>query len=706
MPTLKTPIDQLTRVGKTTANQFKKLGLKTVQDLICHYPFRYDDYSKIFTIAQLKTAKSGTIKVKIDLIANHRSPRKRMTITEAIVSDKSDSLKVIWFNQPYLTKVLKSGQIIYLAGKIDYDNYYGLQLVNPSYESSAYPSQIHTGRLVPIYSTTTNLSQKQIRFLIRQALPAIQKIQDWLPRPIREQHVLMGLSFALEQIHFPQNKKWLNRACQRLKFDELLLIQLRNQTIRQKIKKRQAPCIKFKLQKTKKFVNGLPFELTNAQKKASWEIIKNLEKSSPMNRLLEGDVGSGKTVVAVTAILNVLLNNYQTAYMAPTEILAEQHFKTISQLLKDFSFRIALLTRENAKISPAPEQARCKAGKSKKIKKIDLLKKIANGDINLVIGTHALIQQGIKFKNLGLAVVDEQHRFGVKQRAKLIQQAAVKKVLNYSPHFLSMTATPIPRSVALTLYGDLDLSILDEMPAGRKKVITKIIRPDKIKHIYKFISEEINKGQQAFVICPLIDISDKLGVKSVKQEYKKLKESVFPDFNIGLLHGKLKAAEKEKIMKDFAENKINMLICTTVVEVGIDIPNASIMVINGSERFGLAQLYQLRGRIGRSQYQSHCFLFLESEGDKARQRLKALLSAKNGFELAEKDLEMRGPGEIFGRQQSGFFTSLKLARLSDVEIISKTQQTARQIFTQSPNLEKYPLIKQKIEQLTQTAHLE
>ncbi len=706
MITLKTPISELTQVGKTTAKQMEKLDIKTAGDLLSHYPFRYDDYSKILSIKDLKAKKSGTIKAKINLIANHRSPRKKMVITEAIVSDQTDSIKVIWFNQPFLTKALKSGQQVYLAGKIDYDDYYGLQLTNPSYELYKDKSPIHTGRLVPIYSTTSNLSQKQIRFLIRQTLPVIQEIQDWLPRTIRIKYNLTSLCFALEQIHFPQNKKWLEKSIHRLKFDELFLIQVRNQLIRQKIKSRTAPLIKFELEKTKKFVKSLPFKLTDPQRKSSWEIINDLGKNSPMNRLLEGDVGSGKTIVAVIAILNTILNHYQVAYMAPTEILAEQHFKNITELftplkknsLTEFkNFRIALLTRENIKTN-----------KSKKIKKSELLKQISLGKIDLIIGTHALIQEKIKFKNLGLAIIDEQHRFGVKQRSALIQQSTI-----HSPHFLSMTATPIPRSVALTLYGDLDLSIIDQLPPGRKKVITKIVGPEKIKDVYQFIKTEIKKGHQIFITCPLIDPSDKLGVKSVKEEFKKLSEKIFPDFEVALLHGKLKTNQKGKIMKDFIENKINILISTTVVEVGIDVPNASIMIIEGAERFGLAQLYQLRGRIGRSQHQSYCFLFLESKGDpptgeagKTKKRLQALLTAKNGFELAEKDLQLRGPGEIFGTGQSGFLANLRIAKLSDVEIIKQVQQAGQQIFQQGLDLKEYPLLKNKIDELTQITHLE
>jgi len=701
MLTPQTPITELTRVGRAIARQMEKLGIKTAGDLLTYYPFRYDDYSAIFDVKELKTKKSGTIKVKINLIANHRSPRKKITITEAIVSDKSDSLKVIWFNQAFLTKILKPGQMVYLAGKIDYDEYYGLQLTNPSYEICREKDPIHTGRLVPIYSSTARLSQKQIRFLIRQTLPLAQTTEDWLPRDIRTRYELTSLSFALEQIHFPQNQKWMEKASRRLKFDELFLIQTRNQLVRKKIRERRAKSVSLKTEKIKKFTQSLPFKLTDSQRKTAWEIVKDLGKEIPMNRLLEGDVGSGKTVVGAIAILDVLLNGHQATYMAPTEILAEQQFKNISELFQKYPFKIALLTREKIKIT----------GQGK-ITKQKLLKMSADGEIDLIIGTHSLIPsprnngRKIEFKDLVLAIADEQHRFGVNQRESLTRPSS-----DYSPHFLSMTATPIPRSVALALYGDLDISIISQMPTGRKPVITRIISQKEMKDVYEFTRQEIKKGRQAFITCPLIDPSDKLGVKSVKEEYKKISEDIFSDLKIGLLHGKLKAEQKEKIMRDFSENKINVLISTTVVEVGIDVPNASVMIIEGAERFGLAQLYQLRGRIGRSSYQSYCFLFSGNEKDhpvpeKTRKRLQALIQAKNGFELAEKDMELRGPGEIFGMEQSGFSNDLKIARLSDVEIIKETGEIAKSLFKNISELKKYPLLEKKINESIQTTHLE
>lgn len=689
-----TPISQLSRVGAATTKKLVKLNLKTANDLLYHYPFRYEDWSKLLTISELKTKKTGTIKGKINLIANHRSPRKKMIITEAIVSDRTDSIKVIWFNQQFLINILRPGTEVYLAGRIDYNEQYGLELLNPSYEIATDKTPIHTGRLVPIYPTTSNISQKQIRSLIRQVLPLAQDIDDWLPREIRTQYNLPNQSFAVEQIHFPASQNWLKRAIHRLKFDELFLIQLQNQIVRQEIKKQQAPIIKFHLEETQKFVENLPFKLTEAQRKSAWEILKDLEKPQPMNRLLEGDVGSGKTMMAIIAILNVFLNQFQTAYLAPTEILAQQHFANISRFLKNLPIKIALLTHSNQFLA------------EKKIKKVELLKMIAKQEIDVIIGTHAILEEKVKFKNLGLAVIDEQHRFGVEQRSKIKSDIQYTDCRIQYPHLLTMTATPIPRSLALTLYGNLDLSIIDEMLKNRKKIITQVVHGKDRERAYQFVRQQIKNGRQVFVICPLIDPSDKLGVKSVKEEYTRLKEKIFTDLEIGLLHGRLKSQEKEKIMAKFLANEIKILVSTTVIEVGIDVPNASMMMIEGAERFGLAQLYQLRGRVGRSSHQSYCFLFTEGPGSKINQRLKSLITAKNGFELAEKDLEMRGPGELFGTQQSGYLENLKIARLSDSQIIKEAQEVSGQILFNDPALKNYPLLKQRIKTLIQTKHLE
>ncbi len=702
------PVAELNRVGKTTATQLEKIGVKTIKDLLCHYPFRYEDYSQILTIKEFKTQRNGTIKVKIDLIANRRSPRKKMMLTEAIVSDQTGSLQVVWFNQGFLSKNIKSGQEIYLAGKIENANH-GLQLINPSYEICSNQKPIHTGRLIPIYPTTTRLTQKQIRFLVAQSLKINNNINDWLPLSVKNQYQLVEFLFAIQQIHFPKNRKTLTQARERLKFDELFLLQLKNQIIREKIKKEKAPAIEFKLEETKKFVDSLPFKLTDEQRKASWEIINDLKKENRMNRLLEGDVASGKTIVAVISCLNVILNDYQVAYMTPTEILAKQQFQNISNLLQKFKFPVGLFTRTNSFFYDP------KSRKNVKITRKDIFQKISSGEIKIIIGTHSLLGSSgkksrlkLKFKNLGLTIVDEQHRFGVKQRYNLTK---LESKNNLSAHFLSLTATPIPRSIALILYGDLDLSIIKKMPPGRKKIITKIVESYQKSDTYQFIQKEIAKGRQAFVICPLINPSlssplnssqiNKLETKSVKEEYHKLSQNIFPNLKIDFIHGKLKNEEKEKIMEDFNSGKTNVLISTTVVEVGIDVPNATIMIIKGSEHFGLAQLYQLRGRIGRGSDQSYCFLFAENEMPiKTKIRIEALLKAKDGFELAQKDLELRGPGEIFSTEQSGFLNSLKIAKLTDIDLNKKARLAA-----QSVN-KNYPDLMEKIKKSIDIIHLE
>lgn len=697
MLTPQSPIDQLHGVGETSFNKLKKLGISTLEDLLFYFPYRYDDLSKIIPISKIKTDEINTIKGKITVIKNHRTYFKRKIITEAIISDNSGSIKAIWFSQPFLIKILKPGEEVYFSGKAEEDKY-GFYLSNPVYEKIPPPTggwkkeTLNMGRLVPVYSLGEKLTQKQFRFWVRQALNYSQSIHDWLPEEIKKNLRLNDLNFCLEQIHFPKNKYLLDKTLFRLKFDELFLLQLKNKKIKNNLQKLKAKGIPFSLKETQKFVSSLPFQLTNSQRKVSWEILKDTQKENPMNRLLEGDVGSGKTLVATIAMLNAALAKYQSAFMAPTEILAKQHFETVSKVLKKFKINIALLIRNEQKICDHK-------GDIQKYKKGELLKKISSGEIGIVIGTHALLQEKVKFKNLSIVIVDEQHRFGVEQRALLSKSISHKKELNnivFYPHFLSMTATPIPRSFALTLFGDLDISILDEMPKGRKKIITKIVDPSDRPKAYQFIKSEVKKGKQIFIICPLIEESDKLGVKAVTIEYERLKKEIFPDLKIGLLHGKMKSEEKEKTRKELLENKINILVATSVIEVGVDIPNASVMVIEGAERFGLAQLYQFRGRVGRSEDQSYCFLFTDSQSQNTKRRLNALLVAKNGFELAEKDLEIRGPGEIYGEKQSGFLSSLRVAKLTDYAIIEIAKKWADKMIEDDPELEKHNLLKQKL----------
>ncbi len=696
MINLDTEVEAISPIAKKITPKLKKLGIHTAGDLLHYLPFRWEDWTKIKLIKDIEPNTNVTIKGQIELIQNKRSQWKKRLITEAIITDETDQIKAIWFHQPYLIQNLHPGDQLYLSGKVDQKED-GLQFVHPNFEkiTKYKTTTTHTARIVPIYPLTKNVTTKQLRFLISRIIHLSNKIPEWLPDDIILENKLNKLPIALKQIHFPDSQNLLNQAKDRLKFNEFFLLQLRTNLAKQELKKNKSLPIKFHEKETKKFVDSLPFTLTSAQKIAAWEIIKNMGKNTPMNRLLEGDVGSGKTIVACLAILNSTLNNCQTAYMAPTEILASQHFNTIAQLFKGLPINIALLTRTEKKL------INCKTSKTQNLKS-DIYKSISSGKIDLAIGTHALIQDKVTFNNLGLIIIDEQHRFGVQQRKSLKQ----KNKKGAIPHLLSMTATPIPRSLALTAYGDLDLSIINQMPKGRKKIITQVVPSEKRPEKYKFIQEQIKQGRQAFVICPLIDPSDKLGVKAVKDEYKKLNEKIFPNLHIGLMHGKLKTNVKEKVMNDFLNNKTQILVSTPVIEVGIDVPNATIMLIESAERFGLSQLHQFRGRVGRSNHQSYCFLLTESDSEVSIKRMHALMEYNDGFKLAEKDLEFRGPGEVYGISQSGYQDELKIAKLTDYLIIKKSKSAVEKIISRDPNLKKNPLIRQKIDEFENKIHLE
>ncbi|XOU94438.1 MAG: ATP-dependent DNA helicase RecG [Candidatus Kerfeldbacteria bacterium] len=687
---LETDIANLPKVGEKISKKINKLGIHNIMDLLFYYPSRYDDFSKITDIVKLKIGETATIKGQVSLIANKRAWRRKMYITECLINDTTESLKIIWFNQPFITKMIKQGDEVFFSGKIE-STKYGLQMVNPSYEKEK-KDQTHTARIVPVYPLTEKLTAKQVRYLIKSVLPLAEKIEEWLPENILKKYKLLPIHQAIREVHFPTNIKTLAQARTRLKFNEHILIQLKTEGIRKKISGQKSPATIFNEVLTKKFVSSLPFTLTNSQKQSAWEILQELNEKQPMNRLLQGDVGSGKTVVAALAMLNVIDNKYQCALMAPTEILANQHYKTIKSLFNKFDIKIALLTRTKKIFS------------DEEISQKELLENIENHKADIIIGTHSLIQQKVNFNKLGLVVVDEQHRFGVDQR-KLLKQKNQIENKDQMPHLLSMTATPIPRSLALTLYGDLDLSLITEMPKNRKEIITKIVGANNRDNTYNFIAEEIKKERQVFVICPLIEESDKLGVKAATAEFKKLSEDIFPNLNIGLLHGKLNKDEKQKAMDNFEDNKTNILVATSVVEVGVDIPNATIMMIEGADRFGLAQLHQFRGRVGRYKHQSYCFLFTDSQSDKTFERLKALIESHNGFEIAEKDLELRGSGEIYGLKQSGF-PNLKIASLTDFVIIKQTKEAAKIIFSTDPELNKLSNLKQRLEYFSQTVHLE
>jgi len=686
MLTLHSKINELYRVGDATTKILAKLGLYSVQDLLFYFPFRYDDFTKSLKIADLTLDSNANIIGTIELIQNKRSSRRKMFLTEALVSDDSDTIKIIWFNQPFLSRTLKVGDRVSFAGRVS-ESHGQLAMVSPQYEKIVSENLIHTKGFIPNYHLTSDLSQKHLRGLIKQVITLAEKVPDWLPDDIRLRLNLIELKTAIEKIHFPKNLEDALTAKRRLGFTELFLRQLKSQLIKKQIKSRTAPAIKFQTKATQDFVASLPFTLTAAQKKSAWEILQDLEKSSPMNRLLEGDVGSGKTLVAIMAMLNVALSEKQAVLMVPTEILAVQHYNSVTRLLKDFNFKIELLTHNHK-----PKNAT---------------------DANIIIGTQALIQDSVKFRDLALVIVDEQHRFGVKQRQKLLEftginaeNSAIENII--TPHFLSMTATPIPRSLALAIYGDLDISIIDELPANRKKTITKLITEPKRQAAYEFIRNEIKLGRQVFVVCPLIDESDKLGVKSVKQEHEKLNQEIFPELTVGLLHGKMKAKEKEATMNDFVDNKIQILVSTSVIEVGVNVPNATLMIIEGAERFGLATLHQFRGRVGRSDFQSYCFLFPSNDeisSPKTIERLEAMIKYNDGFSLSKIDLKLRGAGEVYGSSQSGF-PELRIASLFDFETIKKAQAEASALISSDPELDNHPLVKSKLGEWEDSVHLE
>ena len=681
-----TLVQELPRIGPQYQKKLKKLGIKTVRDLLFHFPHRYEDFSEIIPISNIRLKEQVCIQGKILEIENNRTWKRRMILTQALIQDQSGAIKVIWFNQPYLVNTLKQGDFVCLAGKLALRNG-ETYLSNPIHEKIPNPkSQIpnpsltHTGRLIPVYPETEGLSSKWLRFIIKPLLVGFKnKILDSLPKKIIKDKKIMPLEKALWQIHFPDSIKLATAAKKRFSFEELFLIQLLILRERMKFAKEKSIAIPLNLKIIQSFIRKLPFKLTDSQKKSTWQILKDMEKPKPMNRLLEGDVGSGKTIVAAIAALNMAKAGYQTVFMAPTEILSKQHFQNLSQLFKNSHISVGLLT-----------------GKEK----------IKNEESDILIGTQALIQDKVKFKKLALVILDEQHRFGVKQRAKLCRQK------DFIPHLLSMTATPIPRTLTLTIYGDLDLSSITELPTGRKKIITKFITPNKRQEAYDFIRKQVKQGRQVFVICPRIEPSEVkennlswAEVKAVKEEYEKLSKDIFSDLKVGELHGKMKTEEKEKVIKNFKERKINILVSTSVIEVGIDIPNASLIMIEGAERFGLSQLHQFRGRVGRSEYQSFCFLFTESSAKKTGQRLRALLSSNNGFALAEKDLEIRGPGDFSGVRQWGI-PDLSMASLKDIFLVQSSRNTAKEILEEDPELKKYPLLRERLEKFQQNIHLE
>lgn len=664
---LNAPIENVNGVGKKTAVQFATAGIYTVEDLVNFLPRAYEDYSNVVDITQVKPGKN-TIKAKCEAIST-RYVRRGMRITTATLTDKSGKLQAVWFNQPYRETQLKSGEEFYFSGVFEF-NYNRYQLTNPSAEKVS-DLPVQTGRILPIYRAIKGLKSNLVRKILTELRPLITMLPETLPDEIISSEKLLSRSEAMLQTHFPTDQTNIETARERLAFEELFQLLLASQLNKQENAKLKGWQIPFEQAVAANFVGQLPFKLTDSQRRVAWEIIQDLEKDTPMNRLLQGDVGSGKTVVAGLVAAQVAHFGFQTAVMAPTEILAIQHAETLQHLLRPLGITVGLLTG-NVK------------GATREI----LSEKIESGLVDVVVGTHALIQDKVKYHNLGFVVIDEQHRFGVEQRQQLLKKS------ERMPHLLAMTATPIPRSLALTLYGELDISVLDEVPSGRKPIITKIWSPNSREQLYAMVDEKIAEGRQAYVICSLIENNPDNEIKSVLEEYKKLQNSVFKHRKIGLMHGKLKPDEKDAVMTEFCAGKFDILVSTTVVEVGVNVPNATVMIIEDADRFGLSQLHQLRGRIGRGSIQSFCYL-VTSTSAKPTQRLKEIEKSNDGFYLAEVDLRLRGPGEIYGRAQHGAL-NLQIASLSDTKLISRAQKAARWVVENDVNLLKYNQLAQTV----------
>ncbi len=709
---LNTPIQSVSRIGPVFQKKLNRLGIHTVNDLIFHFPIRYEDFSNITAINKIKVNEKYCLAGKILDIKTSRTWKKKMYVTEAVIEDKTSAIRAVWFNQPYLTTTLKQGDNIFLAGKISLDKN-GVFVSSPIYEKVS-PNPTHTGRIIPVYPETAKLSSRWLRYILKPLLSELQnKIPETLPSKIIKNNGLLPINQAIWQVHFPDSLVIAEKAKSRFAFEQLFLIELAVLSQRIKLNTQNAPQVPFKIKLVQDLVSSLPFKLTDAQRKSTWQIIKDMEKASPMSRLLEGDVGSGKTVVALISAMSAVKNGFQVAFMAPTEILAKQHFDETSKLLQPFKIKIGLLTGKQDKIISQKIGYRIKGVWRPEIMEISrtkLLERTAKGEVDILVGTHALIQDKVKFGNLALAIIDEQHRFGVKQRAKMVAKGKNNRAL--IPHFLSITATPIPRTVALTVFGNLDLSVIDQNQKGRKKVITEKIFPQYRKKICAFVKKEVKKGNQVFVICPRIEKTENENdknnwneVKAVTEEHSRLSEKVFPDLKIEFLHGKMKPKEKAKIMQSFRNKKFDILVATSVVEVGVDIPNATVMLIEGAERFGLATLHQFRGRVGRSDKQSYCFLFTSDSVPNTTRRLQALVKAKNGFELAEKDLQIRGPGSLYGAKQWGI-PDLAMETLRNLQLVESTRKQAKELLTESPNLKKYPALQAGIANLSLQIHLE
>ena len=672
MDCLNQNIQFLKGVGPKTAGKLMKLGITTVHDMLYFFPRDYDDRRKRKQISQLTSGEKITIVGDLFGAAKVSRLRNKKTILKTIVKDSTGRLVVTFFNRPYLREKLIPGKRVMVNGVVK-KSAIGFEIVNPTLEvvDDEYDG---SSTIVPIYFSTFGLKQNVIlkiqNYLIKNVL---MNVKEYMPKEIRQRNKLCDLAFALENIHFPKSSREYRIAKYRLVFDEFFLLQLSLIRLKEDNSKKKIGIPLSNNEGCKKLRTSLPFNLTKAQKITLGEIIMDMEKQIPMNRLIQGDVGSGKTIIAIFAMLKCYFNNHQAGMMAPTEILAEQHYESVSKFLKPFGVNVVLLT-----------------GSTKKSEREKHIEGIANGKVDIVIGTHAIIQEGVNFHKLALVITDEQHRFGVRQRA------AFETKGNF-PHVIVMSATPIPRTLALILYGDLDISIIDELPPGRKQIKTTQIPFDEKQEAYDFVKTQIELGRQAYVVCPLVEESEKIDAISAVKLADEL-FCTFKDYKVGLLHGKMKAKEKEEIMREFKKHKIDVLVSTTVIEVGVDVSNATVMIIENAERFGLAQLHQLRGRVGRGNNESYCILICQKKTAVANERMGIMIKTNDGFLIAEKDLKMRGTGEFFGVKQHGL-PEFKIANIFEHgKIMKKAEEQIKELIREDKCLDllKYPELGTKL----------